>query len=107
MRNQMEKGARLSELLYDPKLGYTLLRIEQPEDAQRFLAEHDIEMSMEEVHQLGKALHVLAKNQGELAEEDLALVAGGFFLADGTIDEQRHSIRNLLAGYDGQICKTW
>ena len=62
-------------LLQDPDNAMALFALEDPADAQKYLADHGVAMTVDEVTALGKA--AMAGRNGELSEDDLAAVAGG------------------------------
>jgi len=72
-----EQKTRLSELAQNPEFATTLVSQESPEKAQEYLASNGINMTMEEVLELGKALNAMDTNSEELNEEALEDVAGG------------------------------
>jgi predicted ribosomally synthesized peptide with nif11-like leader len=73
-----QKLAQLqAKLEADGSLGEKLFALETPEEVQSLLKEQGIEFSLEEIDVLRKAL-VKTAEKGELADEDLEGVAGGF-----------------------------
>lgn len=74
MTNQ-EMQAKFEQILQDETLARAFLSSETPEAAKEFLANQGIDISLEEVTALGKALADSAP--GELSEEQLSDVAGG------------------------------
>ena len=67
-------------LLDDKEFVVKMMSQETPEDVQKVFADHGVEITMEEVKELGKALAHLEKKgvSDELSEDDLMDVAGGF-----------------------------
>ena len=77
MTNQ-EMQAKFEQILQDETLARAFLSSETPEAAKEFLANQGIDISLEEVTTLGKALADSAP--GELSEEQLSDVAGGMLM---------------------------
>lgn len=65
-----------------------MLACEEPEDVQKLFGDNGVELSLEDVKAIGKALDRMDAQSGELAEEDLQEVAGGVAISSviiGTI----------------------
>jgi hypothetical protein len=77
MTNQ-EMQPKFEQILQDETLARAFLSSETPEAAKEFLANQGIDISLEEVTALGKALADSAP--GELSEEQLSDVAGGMLM---------------------------
>ena len=77
--NNPELEAKLKEAFSDEKFVQELFSLEEPEDARKKLAERGVEMSLDEVKALPKAIEVAQKQQSgeELSEDELDDVAGG------------------------------
>lgn len=69
-----------AKLEADPSLGEKLFSLETAEEVQGFLRELELEFSIEEINMLrDEMVEILAKTKnGELSDEDLEEVAGGF-----------------------------
>jgi predicted ribosomally synthesized peptide with nif11-like leader len=67
----------------DPALGEKLFALETPEEVQSFLKAEGLEFTIEEIMTLREALvkALEKKENGELSDEDLEEVAGGFIVA--------------------------
>ena len=68
---------KIKELAKDKAFVEGLLKNQSPEEAKAYLAEHGVEMSLDEVKELGAELYAMSNGESELAESDLAAVAGG------------------------------
>lgn len=68
---------KIKELAKDKAFVEGLLKNQSPEEAKAYLAEHGVEMSLDEVKELGAELYAMSKGESELEESDLAAVAGG------------------------------
>lgn len=66
-------------LLNNKEFVVKMMSQETPEDVQKVFAEYGVDMSMEDIHEFGKALAALEseKTGEELSEEDLMGVSGG------------------------------
>lgn len=71
-----------AKLEADPSLGEKLFSLETAEEVQSFLRGLELEFSLEEINELRDILvKALEENQnGELSDEELDDVAGGFIL---------------------------
>jgi len=72
-----EENIRFTELAQKPEFATALVSQETPEKAQEFLAANGINLSIEEVLDLGKALDAIDSTGDELDETALEDVAGG------------------------------
>ena len=72
--------AELKEVLQNEEVALEFFSKETPEEAQAFLKDKGVEMSLEEVQELGKVLE--AATSEELSEDDLENVAGGGVIKD-------------------------
>lgn len=79
---------KINELFKDESIVKELLSKKEPEEAQLFLEEHGVMMSLDEIMQVGEGLKKIAKGEvssetvskianGELGEDELENVAGG------------------------------
>lgn len=68
---------KIKELVEDQEFVKKLLSCEEPEQVQKLFADNGVEISLEDVKALGKALAAMAESDGELSEDDLEAVAGG------------------------------
>lgn len=73
---------KLKELAKDKAFVEGLLKNQTPEDAKAFLAEHGVDLSLDEVKAFGRQLGAVVKGEGELSESELADIAGGNDLGD-------------------------
>jgi hypothetical protein len=69
---------KLTELLKDEAVVEEFLKQETTEAAQKFLASKGVEISDEEIEQLGKAIAAAANKSEEMNDDELEKVAGGF-----------------------------
>lgn len=89
-----EKLEKLAEVIKDENLAKELFSLTQPEDAQKWISDHGVEMTVEEVKELGAAIRKLITEKSpeeieklangedmELTDEQLAEAAGGFLSA--------------------------
>lgn len=87
---------RLNEIFKDEKLVKELLDNRSPEDAQKWLSDHDVELSIEDIRKLGDRIKKIASGEitreqiektanGELSEAELEEVAGGLAVVDDLI----------------------
>ena len=78
----MKNIEKFNQLMENEEFVKEFLGQESKADVQIFLAKNDIEMSIDEIDDFGKALDAaLKKSQnGELSDADLEEVAGGFFI---------------------------
>ena len=86
--NLQELMDKLQEALADEAFVQELLAMEKPEDVQTALEEKDIELSLDEINQVGDAVRKVQSGEisqeqvqrladGELSEDELEEVAGG------------------------------
>ena len=69
--------AKLEEAMKDKDFAEKLMAIEEPEDVRKTLLEKDIDLSVEEIGQIGEALSKQTSKDGELSEDELEEAAGG------------------------------
>ena len=67
---------KLEALMNDEAFVKDLLAQETAEDAQQFLAAHDIDMTVEELNKLQKKFAAQSED-GEMDDDQLEMVAGG------------------------------
>ena len=67
---------KLEALMNDEAFVKDLLAQETAEDAQQFLAAHDIDMTIEELNKLQKKFAAQSED-GEMDDDQLEMVAGG------------------------------
>ena len=107
-RNPKELQEKLQEVLSDEGFARELLAMERPEDVQIALEKKDIELSLDEVRQIGETIQNIQSGEisqeqlesmadGELSEEELGEVAGGTII--GTIA----AIILCVGGFGGLI----
>ncbi len=69
---------KMKEIFSDEQFVKALLGLETPQEVQKVLAEKEIDVTLEEIV---KTKEILAHyTTGELSEEDLEMVSGGFLL---------------------------
>lgn len=68
---------KVKVLVQDEAFVKALINCDNPEDVQKLFADHGVELTLEEVTQMGKALEKMDPQSGELSEDDLEDVAGG------------------------------
>lgn len=73
---------KIKALLEQEAFVTALLSCEEAEDAQKLFKDNGVELSMEEITALGKALQQVSDPEGEMDEEALADVAGGASIFD-------------------------
>lgn len=83
-----QRAERLKELMNDESFVKEFITKQSPEDVQAFLEANGVELSLDEVRQIGSLLEKVASGEitddelikasnGELSEDELADVAGG------------------------------
>jgi hypothetical protein len=74
---------RIKEIFSDKEFVTELLSLENPEDVQNLLKTKGIEADLDQICKLGeildKKLNVMTIEDGEISEEELEDVAGGWF----------------------------
>ncbi|MBE5837541.1 hypothetical protein [Butyrivibrio sp.] len=86
MRDTIEK---MKEIFENETLLKEMFSNEKPEDAQNWLSEHGVELSLDQIKALGDILKKVASGEitkeqlesaanGELSEDDLEEVSGGY-----------------------------
>ncbi len=94
-----KRTEKMTELMKNKEFVNKLLTIENPVDVQAYFEENGLELSMDEVKQLGTMLSKVASGEisheqiekaanGELSEEELESAAGGMvgiFIAGGIL----------------------
>ncbi len=74
----MKNQEKFKNLMQDEEFVTSLLEMQTPEEVQEEFKKHDIEMSLDEVGQLGSAINYMIKEEKtELTEDDLAKIGGG------------------------------
>lgn len=76
--------ATVKEILANEEVAIEFFSKETPEEAQAFLKDKGVEISLEEVKEIGAALEKM--QDGELSEDDLENVAGGGVIRDAYDD---------------------
>lgn len=74
----------LEKLMDDKGFVMTMLSQDTPEEVQKLFRDNGVEMSMDEVMELGAELDRYANNSGELDETALENVSGGIVLTAAT-----------------------
>lgn len=70
---------KIKKLVEDQAFVQKMLSCQEPEQVQALFADNGVEIPLEDVKALGKALAGMAESDGELSEDDLEGVAGGSF----------------------------
>ena len=74
---------RIKEIFSDEAFVIELFGLENPEDAQALLKTKGIDLDLDQICKLGeilnKKLYAMATEEGEISEEELEDVAGGWF----------------------------
>lgn len=76
--------ATVKEVLANEEVAMEFFSKETPEEAQAFLKDKGVEISLEEIKEIGAALEKM--QDGELSEDDLENVAGGGVIRDAYDD---------------------
>ncbi|HBA46890.1 MAG TPA: hypothetical protein DCZ91_03630 [Lachnospiraceae bacterium] len=76
--------ATVKEVLSNQEVAEEFFSKETPEEAQAFLQERGVEISLDEIKEIGAALEKM--QDGELSEDDLENVAGGGVIRDAYDD---------------------
>ena len=69
--------AKLEEAMKDKAFADKLTAIEEPEDVRKALLEKDIDLSVEEIKQIGESISNRESDDDELSEDELEEAAGG------------------------------
>lgn len=80
------KEEKLKELFSDEAFVNSIMDMENAEDVQKALADKGLELSLDEINAIQRAL---SGEEGELDEDQLAEVAGGSWIGevvDGIVD---------------------
>lgn len=77
------KEALIKEVFSDKEFVESLLGLETPEEVQAALKAKDLDLSIEEIESIQKAL--TAQESNELSEEEMENVAGGFAITAGIV----------------------
>lgn len=90
--------ATVKEVLSNQEVAEEFFSKETPEEAQAFLQERGVEISLDEIKEIGAALEKM--QDGELSEDDLENVAGGGVIRDAyddiiSIGKEIFSRRNM------------
>jgi predicted ribosomally synthesized peptide with nif11-like leader len=75
--------ALIKEVFSDKEFVESLLGLETPEEVQTALKGKDLDLSIEDIENIQKAL--TAQENSELSEEEMENVAGGFAITAGII----------------------
>ena len=75
--------ALIKEVFSDKEFVESLLGLETPEEVQTALKVKDLDLSIEDIENIQKAL--TAQENSELSEEEMENVAGGFAITAGII----------------------
>lgn len=68
---------KIIKMVEDQEFVTKMLSCEEPEQVQKLFADNGVEITLEEVKAMGKALAAMSESDGELNEDDLEGVAGG------------------------------
>lgn len=67
----------LEELIRNPDFVQAFLRCQNTQEASTLFAEHQVEITLDQLHVIVNQLSVLLENDGEMSDEALENVAGG------------------------------
>ncbi len=73
-----EKMKKFAGIINDENLSKELLAIKKPEDAQKWLKEHGVDLSIDELKAFAEKAKASA--EGELTDDELELAAGGEYV---------------------------
>ena len=75
----IRNNTKLSALLENKNFVVEMMSKETPEDVQKFFLDHGVEMTIDEINEIGKALADIENGTAtdELSEDSLENVAGG------------------------------
>ena len=74
----MENKEKFKELMQDEEFVTKLLELQTPEEVQEEFKKEDIDISVEEVEQLGSIINYMIKEgKNQLTEDDLGKISGG------------------------------
>ena len=74
-----DKAALLEKLLSDEAFASTLVAMQSAEEVQAALNAKGLDLSIEEINNLAKALNEASASDKDLTEEELDSVAGGIY----------------------------
>lgn len=84
MENDTVRAEKLRDLMNDKDFVQELAKTPKAEDVKKLFAERGLVLTEDEIQDLGRIFKVCIQkaqeNGGELSEEDLAQVSGGFIL---------------------------
>ena len=80
----MEKATKLIEVLESEQFQKEVVSVTTPEDMQKLIASHGVELTVDEVMELCGQI-VKAMNSDEISEDELDNVAGGVVILGITI----------------------
>lgn len=94
--NPRELQEKLQEVLADEAFVNELLAMEKTEDVQIALEEKDIELSLDEINQMGDIIRKV--QSGEISQEQIQRMADGELAEDELKEVAGGSIIGLIAG---------
>lgn len=81
----MINDATFNALMEDKSFVVDMLSQETAEDVQNLFQKNGVDVSMEEVNELGKVLNHLENSGDELSEESLESISGGFAITGAAV----------------------
>jgi hypothetical protein len=88
---------KLVELLKNEAIAKELLEKETAEDAQKFLADKGVDISIDEIENIRKGIISSAEEDEEIDDEQLEKVAGGFSISTAiTVASTIYNIGNIV-----------
>lgn len=96
--------ATVKEVLSNQEVAEEFFSKETPEEAQAFLQEKGVEISLDEIKEIGAALEKM--QDGELSEDDLENVAGGGAIRDA-YDDIIGIAKDIIRSRTGRAVIRW
>lgn len=96
--------ATVKEILANEEVAMEFFNKETPEEAQAFLKDKGVEISLAEIKEIGAALEKM--QDGELSEDDLENVAGGGVIRDA-YDDIKSIAKEVFSRENMRKVKNW
>lgn len=94
-----ERIEKINEIFANEELINAMLSIEQLEEAQKWFSDHGVEISPDELQELGDKLDKFIKGEQdkgcELSEEEMESISGGFIYIPGSEEEYKKIVEWL------------
>ncbi len=94
-----ERNEKLKEIFANEELVSEMLSTEKLEDAQKWFSDHGVEISTDELQELGDKLDKFIKGEQdkdyELSEEEMESISGGFVYIPGSEENYKKVIEWL------------